>query len=302
MPTVGGFFTPLPLEDAFKYQDSRKRISSRRFVAPSFNDVRAVLNTAQCMSIAHDGPLRLVTFDGDLTLYDDGESLEPANPVIDRILQLLRRGTYIGIVTAAGYSDPTGYVSRLWGLLRAVHHAEVEGVLKDPKLVIIGGECNYLCIHDGLQQGTDEPVLKMIPRDDWVLSEMKTWDTKKMQRLLDVAEEALQICMDTLGLDGTILRKEYAIGIIPNKNKSNIRFKREQLEETVLVTQQYLDYSESSRGIPFCVFNGGRDVFVDIGVSHPRASPVCADASPKSASSLSFHVSTLFSSSSPFAL
>lgn len=34
----------------------------------SFNDIRLILNTAQVMSIVHSGPLRLVTFDGDVTL------------------------------------------------------------------------------------------------------------------------------------------------------------------------------------------------------------------------------------------
>jgi IMP and pyridine-specific 5'-nucleotidase len=73
-------------------------------VAPSFNDVRQVLNTAQAMSLVRSSKLELVTFDGDVTLYDDGESLVPENPVIPRILDLMRRGARIGIVTAAGYT------------------------------------------------------------------------------------------------------------------------------------------------------------------------------------------------------
>ena len=75
VPTVGTFFTPLFLRDAFLYQDERRYISSRRFVAPSFNDVRIILNTAQVLALVRQGPLKLVTFDGDVTLYDDGDSL-----------------------------------------------------------------------------------------------------------------------------------------------------------------------------------------------------------------------------------
>jgi IMP and pyridine-specific 5'-nucleotidase len=37
------------------------------------------------------------------------------------------------------------------------------------------------------------------------------------------------------------------------------------LEETVLVTQKLLDVSPVGRRVPFCAFNGGNDVFVDIG-------------------------------------
>lgn len=62
VPSVGTFFTPLPLQDAFKFQDGRRYISSRRFVAPSFNDIRVILNTAQAMSLIRGGRLELVTF------------------------------------------------------------------------------------------------------------------------------------------------------------------------------------------------------------------------------------------------
>lgn len=85
VPTAGPFFTRLPLEAAFKYQDRKRYISSRRYVAPSFNDVRLVLNSAQIMAVT-GGTLQLATFDGDVTLYDDGQSLEPTSPIIPRLL------------------------------------------------------------------------------------------------------------------------------------------------------------------------------------------------------------------------
>ena len=69
IPSVGVFFTPLLLEEAFEYQDLQRRISSRRFVPPSFNDIRLILNSAQILSLVRGGPLQLVTFDGDVTLY-----------------------------------------------------------------------------------------------------------------------------------------------------------------------------------------------------------------------------------------
>lgn len=114
---MGTFFTPLLLEKAFVAQDARRSISNRRFVAPSFNDIRLILNTAQIMSLTTlDGPLKLVTFDGDVTLYDDGQCLIPTNPVIPQILRLMQKGLYIGIVTAAGYTDSIKYMERLHGL------------------------------------------------------------------------------------------------------------------------------------------------------------------------------------------
>lgn len=86
VPTVGSFFTRLPIEAAFKLQDRSRYISSRRFVSPSFNDVRLILNTAQIMAVTTHGSLKLATFDGDVTLYDDGQSLESTSPVIPRFL------------------------------------------------------------------------------------------------------------------------------------------------------------------------------------------------------------------------
>jgi IMP and pyridine-specific 5'-nucleotidase len=86
VPSIGTFFTRLPLVKAFKIQDRTRSISCRRFVPPSFNDIRLILNTAQILAITMTGSLELATFDGDVTLYDDGKSLEPTNDVIPRIL------------------------------------------------------------------------------------------------------------------------------------------------------------------------------------------------------------------------
>lgn len=68
VPSIGIIFTRLPLADAFRYQDRKRFISSRRFVPPSFNDVRLILNTAQLMGVTTYGKLELATFDGDVTL------------------------------------------------------------------------------------------------------------------------------------------------------------------------------------------------------------------------------------------
>ena len=66
---------------------------------------------------------------------------------------------------------------------------------------------------------------------------MKGWTEDVIGDLLDVAERALNECLTTMHLDGQIVRKERAVGIIPNASRT---FSREQLEETVLVTQKIL--------------------------------------------------------------
>ncbi|KAI9769957.1 MAG: IMP 5'-nucleotidase [Geoglossum simile] len=258
VPSVGTFFTPLNLEDAFIYQDKQRFISSRRFVPPSFNDIRLILNTAQVIGLLKGGPLNLVTFDGDVTLYDDGESLTPGNPVIPRILGLLRWGTRIGIVTAAGYTDASRYYGRLHGLLDAIRDSKELTPAQKQNLVVLGGESNYLFKFD-----MEVPnLLTFIPREEWALEEMKKWTDEDVKELLDTAEAALGDAVKSMQLNALVLRKERAVGIIPAEGH---KFAREQLEETVLVTQKILEYSPVGRRLPFCAFNGGNDVFVDIG-------------------------------------
>ena len=252
VPSVGDFFTPLLLEEAFAYQDSRRKISSRRFVPPSFNDIRLTLNSAQALGLVRNGPLQLVTFDGDVTLYDDGETLYPDNPVIPRILRLLSAGTRVGIVTAAGYTDASKYYGRLVGLLSAVKVAVEEQKLVNPSLIIIGGESSYLFEFDA----SSKNYLKYVSRERWMLEEMRSWDDENIKLLLDVAQAALSECVDKMQLSAEVIRKERAVGIVQATGPETQRFTREQLEETVLVTQHIVEMSPVAKSIPFCAFNG----------------------------------------------
>ena len=255
VPSVGVFFTPLLLTEAFKYQDGKRRISSRRFVPPSFNDIRLILNSAQTMSLVQGGRLELVTFDGDVTLYDDGQSLTPDNPVIPRLLSLLSRRTKVGIVTAAGYTEAARYYDRLHGLLQRVKEAVNDHHLINPDLIILGGESNYLFKFDA----SSEYCLEYVERRDWMLPEMAKWTEEDIEILLDTAEKALSECISNMDLSAEIVRKERAVGIVPVP--TGHRFTREQLEETVLVTQQQVEMSPAAKDLPFCAFNG-RDLCV----------------------------------------
>ncbi|EEP77946.1 IMP-specific 5'-nucleotidase 1 [Uncinocarpus reesii 1704] len=258
IPSVGTFFTPLLLEEAFEYQDKKRFISSRRFVPPSFNDIRLTLNTAQLMGLVRRSQVQLITFDGDVTLYEDGASLTPDNEVISRIIRLLGQNKQVGIVTAAGYVSADKYYDRLHGLLDRIQGATELTATQKKSLIILGGESNFMFEFD-----PDSPHrLSWVPRSQWLLEEMKAWTEEDIKELLDVAEAALRDCVSNLNLPASILRKERAVGIYPLEGH---RMHREQLEETVLVAQQTVETSAVGRRLPFCAFNGGNDVFVDIG-------------------------------------
>ncbi|KAI1080512.1 IMP-specific 5-nucleotidase [Whalleya microplaca] len=264
VPPIGNFFTRLPLEAAFKFQDRKRYISSRRFVSPSFNDVRLILNSAQLMAVTTYNTLQLATFDGDVTLYDDGQSLEPSSPVIPQMIDLLRKNVKIGIVTAAGYTTSDRYYARLHGLLDAIATSTALTPQQRQNIVIMGGEANYLFEFDS----TSPHLLSPVPREQWLTPEMAAWSDEGIAALLDVAEATLRDCIKNMNLPATLMRKDRAIGIIPKDPK--VRIPRESLEETVLVVQKILELSVVGRDfgnkvVPFCAFNGGRDVFVDIG-------------------------------------
>jgi IMP and pyridine-specific 5'-nucleotidase len=125
------------------------------------------------MGVTNAGHLDLATFDGDVTLwvirlfgmvfqtnldisYDDGKSLEPSNPVIQRIIceyildsdqgttlnvgltDLMSQNTKIGIVTAAGYTQAERYYERLHGLLEAIKESNSLTPSQKQNLIVMG--------------------------------------------------------------------------------------------------------------------------------------------------------------------
>jgi IMP and pyridine-specific 5'-nucleotidase len=184
------------------------------------------------MSLVRNGPLELVTFDGDVTLYDDGMCLNPENPVISKILRLMQRGSKIGIVTAAGYTEAKRYYERLFGLLHAIQASDLPLEAKQ-NLIVLGGESNYCFRFD--ENSPD--MLRMVPREQWLLKEMLLWQETDITELLDIAEASLKDTVRNMRMEALVVRKERAVGIIP---KTGHKFCRETLEETVLIVQKIL--------------------------------------------------------------
>jgi IMP and pyridine-specific 5'-nucleotidase len=171
----------------------------------------------------------------------------------------MSHNTKIGIVTAAGYTEAEKYYGRLHGLLEAIKASTLLTPAQKQNIVIMGGESNFLFIYDP----SSPYLLAHLPRRNWILPSMSTWTQPTITTLLDLAEASLRECVHNLDLHASILRKERAVGIVPSV--PGYHFPRESLEETVLVVQKKLEMSEVGKILPFCAFNGGNDVFVDIG-------------------------------------
>jgi IMP and pyridine-specific 5'-nucleotidase len=91
------------------------------------------------------------------------------------------------------------------------------------------------------------------------------WGHEAIAKVLDTAEYSLNRCIEEMQLPATILRKTRAVGLIPTGEGAIVR---EQLDECVLATQQRIlkqQRRDTESLLPFCAFNGGSDVWVDIG-------------------------------------
>ena len=249
VPTVGSFFTPLRLVNAFLEYDEFFALSRRQYVHPNFAEMRHILNIAQ-LHASREG-LRLVTFDADGTLYADGAHMEHDNAMIRLIIQLMRANVHVAIVTAAGYPGaPERFEQRVEGLLAAFRALNVPKEVTD-RFHIMGGECNYLL---RVGPGKDRR-LEFVPDEEWKSTFMMSWSERDIQKLLKDAEALLLEGATRLRLPVTVMRKERAVGVIPTAPTIY-----EVLEDLAITVQSRLDSP-----LPFCAFNGGNDVFVDVG-------------------------------------
>lgn len=257
VPKLGYYFHPLPLSKALAEYDEFCALTKRRYVRPNFAEVRHIINIAQVHASAKE--VKLVTFDADGTLYADGKHFEEDNKMIDKIIQLMEVGIHVAIVTAAGYpGDAKRFENRLRGLLDGFRdHALSEEVRK--RFHVMGGECNYLL------EVNEEFALDFVPDSEWrekdpLVREMYWFHDEehreKVDAFLDRAQKFLTDYASHLMLDVDVLRKEFAVGVLPRNGTVY-----ENLEELSIGAMIELSDAE----VPYCAFNGGNDVFVDVG-------------------------------------
>lgn len=209
------------------------------------------------------GP-KMITFDGDQTLYSDGANFDQNPELANYLYLLLRHGVTIAVVTAAGYEYATEkYELRLSGLL--AYFKEKKLPLEDcQRFYLFGGECNYLLV-----LGEDyklHPVKEHGPggwmtATKFIKETPGNWSEDQVKLLLDVAEASVKQSVANLRLRGRVIRKKRSVGLIPTYKQS---IPREALDESVLTAQEKLDEHTEVK-LPFCAFNGGSDVWVDVG-------------------------------------
>ena len=274
VPSIGSMHTPLSCVEAFTTYDTKYRLTARTHVPPSEEEVRHILNLAQVFA---SGPgLKFISFDGDETLYADGRNFaqSDATKLARYIEKLLVCGVAVALVTAAGYKNsPDKYEFRLDGLLKFFESLPADAL---SRFFVVGGECNYLfeCerVSDEVAQADGRGIVRLREVETNWCAEHALWQDTDVVHALDVAEESLRATADDLALRCRIIRKDRAVGIIPGGNDAKARvpggsgsrrMRRELLDEAALRTQAAL--SLANVAVPTCCFNGGADVWCDIG-------------------------------------
>jgi IMP and pyridine-specific 5'-nucleotidase len=168
------------------------------------------------------------------------------------------------VVTAAGYEyNVERYETRLSGLLSYFKERQLPPEDCN-KFYLFGGECNYL-----LSLGSDyklHPVKETGPggwhtATKFIVEAPCNWEESGINTILDIAQASISDSVEELKIRGKVIRKKRSIGLIKVTDRD---IPREALDETVLRVQEKLDESYSVN-LPFCAFNGGSDVWVDVG-------------------------------------
>ncbi|VWU52382.1 IMP-specific 5'-nucleotidase, putative, partial [Hepatocystis sp. ex Piliocolobus tephrosceles] len=244
---IGIFFTKLPIRKAFHTYNAKYKITKRLYAPPTFNEVRHILNLAQILSL-EDG-LDLLTFDADETLYPDGSNFH--DEILASYISSLLKKMKIAIVTAASYNkNADKYEKRLENLLQYF----LKHNIKDDSYTnfyVMGGESNYLF------KCNKEARLYSVPDEEWCHYK-KLVDKETIDKILNISQNCLEEVITDFNLLAQIQRKEKSIGLVPKmipsghkKNEAVMRVKKEIIKNKIIV--------------PYCVFNSGQDVWVDIG-------------------------------------
>jgi IMP and pyridine-specific 5'-nucleotidase len=118
-----------------------------------------------------------------------------------------------------------------------------------------------------------------VPAEEWQAEDLNGpkpffWPAEEIKGILDTAEATMREAVSELKLRAQILRKERAVGVFPGGSEmtkkvpvghGSKRLKQEALDEIVLRVMDAIRSRTPKFTLPYCVFNGGTDAWIDIG-------------------------------------
>jgi IMP and pyridine-specific 5'-nucleotidase len=286
VPSIGYFHTAVPLKAAFDMYNDKYMVTARQHVAPTFHEIRHMLNLAQLMAINKN--LKFVSFDGDQTLYSDGGNFAENSGLSFQIIELIKAGIMVCVITAANYQhEGDKYEVRLEGLLRRFVKAGLKAE-EIERFHIMGGECNYLLqcklVEQASERNPDVMVKRArimpVPHENWQADHFdapkpSTWPKDKVTAFLDAAEASFKKSKEEMRLRTRVIRKVTSVGMIPGGDKmvgevpsghGSSKIKEEALNEVVLRAMEVIHgLPKDLLELPYTAFNGGRDCWVDVG-------------------------------------
>jgi IMP and pyridine-specific 5'-nucleotidase len=301
VPSISTFHTDLFLRDAFVMYNDKFAITKRNHIAPTFNEIRHILNLSQLKGLGTN--LKFVSFDGDQTLYSDGGNFDEKSELSYQIIELIRNGIIVCVITAASYAfDGSKYEVRLKGLLRRFVTADLTDE-EISRFYVMGGECNYLlqCQRaeatkttfestDTLDSVSGESMSPLgnkgkvclvgVPYEVWQAEEFvgapkpAFWPQDQVDAIINTAYDCFTKARDDLRLRARLIKKPRSVGIIPGgedmiesvpKGHGSKKLKTEALDEIILRAHAALESLDPPPTVPYCAFNGGRDAWVDVG-------------------------------------
>ena len=131
--------TPTAADDDNSKNEAKFALSSTNLSEDDDGDIQEESLTPGELN----GP-KMITFDGDQTLYSDGSNFDSNPSLASYLCQLLKQGVIVAVVTAAGYEyNVEKYEFRLSGLL---NYFKAKKLTEEEceRFLLFGGECNYL--------------------------------------------------------------------------------------------------------------------------------------------------------------
>jgi IMP and pyridine-specific 5'-nucleotidase len=123
--------------------------------------------------------------------------------------------------------------------------------------------------------------LVAVPYEEWQAPTIKGpkpyyWPEEEVQEILNIAESTMNRTVTELKLRAKVLRKAKAVGVYPGGKEMAMKvavghgsrkLKQEALDEVVLRVGDAIRrrHHEKPFSIPYCVFNGGKDAWIDVG-------------------------------------
>lgn len=254
-------FVKPKLREAFIELNKQKKWCLRKYSYATFHEARQLVNRSYALAAANS--VKLITFDGDDTLYHAGHNFTEEK-IAERIAALINRDIFVAIVSAVNYgSNEAFYETRISNLINVINEKTSFNTFLRSNFMFIAGQAAEFFRLD------ESGKLKHVQSIDISMAYCEksyNGNADDWKDLLNTAAEELQLAIEEFGLKAKIIKKKRSVGIVPD-DKNTLKTTRltceilNELSERISLLSKCVRFEQ----IPCCVFNSNFDVWIDIG-------------------------------------